>query len=119
MLSFKQFFSEENGGLDIPVVSLEENVKDKIDLINDQLDQRLNECVVNPYIGWVNASKTLSEHGITLPKVMMKDVMEGVEVVALNEDYYFYYEYGFVNEGYQTFASIVNETDLEKLLEEE
>ena len=32
---------------------------------------------------------------------------------------YFYYEYEFVNEGYQTFASIVNETELEELLEEE
>lgn len=119
MLSFKSFISEENGGLDIPVVSLEENVKDKIDLINEQLDQCLTECVVNPYIGWINASKTLSEHGIILPKVLMQDVMEGIEVVSLNEDYYFYYEYEFVNEGYQTFASIVNEMELEELLEEE
>lgn len=119
MLSFKQFFSEENGGLDIPVVSLEENVLDKIDLINEQLDQCLVECVVNPYIGWLNAAKTLSEHGISLPKVVMKDIMEGVEIVALDENHYFYYEYNFVKEGYQIFASVVNENELEKLLEEE
>jgi len=119
MLSFRHFISQDNGGLDIPVVSLEENIQDKIDLINEQLDECLMEGVVNPYIGWVNASKTLSEHGIVLPKVLMRDIMEGVELVSLNEEYYFYYEYQFVNESYQTFASIVNETELEELLEEE
>lgn len=119
MLSFRQFFSEENGDLDIPVVSLEESIQDKIDTINEQLDLCLFECVVNPYVGWINAAKTLSEHGICLPKVIMKDITEGVEIIALDENFYFYYEYNFVNEGYQTFASIVNETELEKLLEEE
>lgn len=119
MLSFRHFISQDSGDLNIPVVSLEENVLDKIDLINEQLDQCLLECVVNPYIGWVNASKTLAEHGISLPKVIMQDVMEGVEIVALDENHYFYYEYNFVKEGYQIFASVVNENELEKLLEEE
>lgn len=118
MLSFRQFFSEENRDLDIPVISLAENTLDKIDSINEQLDHCLMECVVNPYIGWVNASKTLYEHGIVLPKVILKDIMEGVEIVALDENHYFYYEYNFVKEGYQTFASVVNETELEKLLED-
>lgn len=119
MLSFRHFISQDNGGFNIPVVSLEENIKDKIDLINEQLDQCLTECVVNPYIGWVNASKTLSEHGIILPKVLLQDVMEGIEVIPLDENYYFYYEYDFINEGYQTFASIVNEMELEELIKEE
>jgi hypothetical protein len=88
------------------------------------LDGRLTECLVNPYIGWVNSSKILAPYGIHLPKVVFEDIYEGVEVVKLNlnesnEEHYFYYEYNFVNEGYQTFASIVNETELEKLLEEE
>ena len=93
MLSFRQFISPDNGGLDIPVVSLEENIQEKIDLINDELDHCLLENFINPYVGWVNASKTLSQHGITLPKVIMQDVMEGIELVSLNEDYYFYYDF--------------------------
>jgi hypothetical protein len=50
--------------------------------------------------------------------------LEGVEVVALNineseEEHYFYYEYNFVKEGYTSFASIVNESELDELLAEE
>lgn len=119
MLSFRQFFSEENGDLDIPVVSLTEEILASRHSINEQLDQCLNECVVNPYIGWLNAAKTLSEHNIVLPKVLFKDITEGIEIAALDENYYFYYEYSFVNEGYQTFASIVNESELEELLAED
>ena len=50
-------------------------------------------------------------------------IQEGEEVVALNleeskENYYFYYNYNFTKEGYESFATIANETELEELLKE-
>jgi len=121
MLGFKQFVIGD--GNNRKVVSISNSFTESIDEINNELDSCLTECLVNPYIGWVNASKILTPYGIHLPKAIFEDLHEGVEVIALNinelvEEHYFYYEYNFVNEGYQTFASIVNETELEKLLEE-
>jgi hypothetical protein len=124
MLRFGHFISQNNGGLDIPVVFIDESFEDKIDTINEELDGTLSECLVNPYIGWVNASKILAPYNILLPKVLFKDIHEGEEVVALNlkeseTEYYFYYNYNFIKEGYETFAVILTETELEELLEEE
>ena len=124
MLRFGHFISQNNGGLDIPVVSVEESFEDKIDTINEELDGPLSECLVNPYIGWVNAAKILAPYNILLPKILFKDINEGEEIVALNlkesdTEYYFYYNYNFINEGYETFAAILTETELEEFLEEE
>jgi hypothetical protein len=124
MLSFKHFLSQDNGDVTIPVVSITESLSFDIDNINDQLDGCLTENLSNPYIGWVNSSRILEQYGIKLPKVLFRDILEGVEVVALNineseEEHYFYYEYNFVKEGYHSFASIVNESELDELLAEE
>lgn len=124
MLNFRHFLSQDNGGLDIPVVSISESLSNQIDEINDKLDNTLTECFMNPYIGWVNASKVLAPYGILLPRTLFRDIQEGVEVVALNlnesdEEHYFYYEYNFVKEGYNSFASIVNQTELDELLAED
>lgn len=124
MLSFRYFLSEDNGDVTIPVVSISESLSFNIDNVNEQLDGILTENLSNPYIGWVNSSKILEQYGIKLPKVLFRDILEGVEVVALNineseEEHYFYYEYSFVKEGYTSFASIVNESELDELLAEE
>lgn len=130
MLSFRHFLSEETGDATIPVVSITEGLSFDIDSINEQLDGILTENLSNPYIGWVNSSRILEQYGIKLPKVLFRDILEGVEVVSLNkvvalnineseEEHYFYYEYNFVKEGYHSFASIVNESELEELLAEE
>lgn len=122
MLSFKQFVTED--GDNLPVVSISNSFTESIDEINDKLDNSLTECFMNPYIGWVNASKILAPYGVLLPRILFRDIQEGVEVVALNlnesdEEHYFYYEYNFVKEGYNSFASIVNQTELDELLAEE
>jgi len=124
MLSFRHFLSEETGDVTIPVVSITESLSFDVDSINDQLDGCLTESLANPYIGWLNSARILEQYGIKLPKVLFKDILEGEEVVALNmneseEEHYFYYEYNFVKEGYHSFASIVNESELEELLAEE
>jgi hypothetical protein len=124
MLSFRHFLSQDNGDVTIPVVSLTEGLSFDIDEINEQLDSCLTESLANPYIGWLNSARILEQYGIKLPKVLFKDILEGEEVVALNmneseEEHYFYYEYNFVKEGYHSFASIVNESELEELLAEE
>jgi len=124
MLSFRHFLSEETGDVTIPVVSITESLSFDVDSINDQLDGCLTESLANPYIGWLNSARILEQYGIKLPKVLFKDILEGEEVVALNmneseEEHYFYYEYNFVKEGYHSFASIVNQSELEELLAEE
>jgi hypothetical protein len=124
MLSFRHFLSEETGDVTIPVVSITESLSFDVDSINDQLDGCLTESLANPYIGWLNSARILEQYGIKLPKVLFKDILEGEEVVALNmneseEEHYFYYVYNFVKEGYHSFASIVNQSELEELLAEE
>ena len=124
MLSFRHFISQDNGDVTIPVVSITEGLSFDIDEINEQLDGCLTESLVNPYIGWLNSARILEQYGIKLPKVLFKDILEGEEVVALNmneseEEHYFYYEYNFVKEGYHSFASLVNKSELEELLAEE
>lgn len=123
MLSFRHFLSQDNGDLNIPVVSISESVSINVDELNDAFDFQLNENLNNPYTGWLWSSKILESVGIELPKVLFTDSQEGVEVVELNineSHYYFYYEYN-LNESkqYETFASIVTESELEELLEEE
>lgn len=123
MLSFRHFLSQDNGDLNIPVVSISESVSINVDELNDAFDFQLNENLNNPYTGWLWSAKILESVGIELPKVLFTDSQEGVEVVELNineSHYYFYYEYN-LNESkqYETFASIVTESELEELLEEE
>jgi hypothetical protein len=123
MLSFRHFLSEDNGDVKIPVVSISESLSFDIDSINEQLDGILTENLSNPYIGWVNSSRILEQYGIKLPRIIFRDIQEGEEVVALNleeskENYYFYYNYNFTKEGYESFATIANETELEELLKE-
>jgi hypothetical protein len=121
MLSFNQFISEEIEN-NIKIVSISEEVIDKIDEINDILDNSLTESLVNPYIGWVNSSKILSGYGIDLPKVSFRDIQEGEEVVALSineSEYYFYYGYLMNEDGsYESFATITDEKGLDDLLED-
>jgi len=122
MLKFGEFIREHSGE-NISVVSTSDSFIDSIDSINEQLDLCLTECWLNPYLGWVNASKIMAPYGIQLPRIIFRDIQEGEEVVALNleeskENYYFYYNYNFTKEGYESFATIANETELEELLKE-
>jgi hypothetical protein len=121
MFGFRHFISEEIGN-DLKVVSISEEVNDTYEQINELLDICLSESSVNPYTGWIQATKTLTTFGINLPKVVFSDLEEGVEVIALtfNEsEYYFYYEYA-LNESnqYETFATITDENGLDELLKE-
>ena len=122
MLKFGEFIRERSGE-NISVVSTSDLFVDSIDSINEQLDLCLTVCWLNPYLGWVNASKIMAPYGIQLPRIIFRDIQEGEEVVALNleeskENYYFYYNYNFTKEGYESFATIANETELEELLKE-
>jgi len=121
MIGFRHFISEDIGD-NLNVVSISEDINDTYEQINELLDICLSESSVNPYTGWIQASKTLTAFGIDLPKVVFSGVQEGVEVIPLtfNEsEYYFYYEY-VLNESnqYETFATITDENGLNDLLKE-
>jgi hypothetical protein len=119
MLKFSEFI-KENGGRNIPIVFISSDVN--FDEINEELDECTNESVSNPYVGWLNITNTLLEHGIELPKVLFEDIQETEEVIILNfneSEYYFYYNHMLNEEShYESFAIITDEAGLDELLKE-
>jgi hypothetical protein len=116
MLKFKEYV--ENGD-DLTVISVSSL---EVDKINEELNFSLSESSVNPYHNWRNCQMTLSKFGIDLPKVVFEDMAEGEEVVILeceSSDYYFYYSFWLNEDAYESFATVTDESGLEKLLKEE
>jgi hypothetical protein len=122
MFTFREFILKESAD-DLTVVPVSEEVVSSFEEINQLLDNVLTENTLNPYIGWINASKVMSNYGIQLPRSIFKDLQEGEEIVALSineSEYYFYYEYQMNEHGsYQSFATITDEQGLEELIKEE
>lgn len=143
-MRFKEFISEQ-GGYNVPVVPIS---KDTVDItkpqtrgeINLNLAAELSRQFINPYAPWMAIGKVLSMYGINLPKVILADVEEGEEIVALDQfggawgakpdgtqtppnerdlpDYYLYFNYGIGEEGfYEAFAVVVDENALNDILE--
>lgn len=119
MLKFGEFVKED-GGYNITTVSLSNSIN--LDEINEELEISLENHLTNPYVGWLNITNILSEHGIKLPKVLFEESQETEEVIILNfneSEYYFYYNHRLNEEGYyESFAIITDEKGLNELLEE-
>lgn len=145
MLSFRRYVSECGDGPDMPVISIS---KEKIDFseeetrneINDNLYQALDPNFLNPYIAWNRTSKLLALYGIALPRVIFDDILDGEEVVAINQfgtkhgvdtdgvttnpddevDYYFYFSYGMVEDGhYECYAVVTDDAGLDELVSDD
>jgi len=87
MKSFKEYLGE---GCDVVVVSIEKNNADFNMLatrmeINQNLALVLSPKFFNPYMGWIKVSKVLAMYGITLPRVIFKDLLDGEEIVVLQQ----------------------------------
>lgn len=145
MLRFKEFVlieEDEDGeyGLAVAPISKETtSLSDTqtIDEINSNLNGGLDFPWLNPYGGWMRASKLLSMYGITLPKVIFKDMLDGEEIVPITQfgekvgaglcgmvnmvpednQFFFYYSYGINEDGmYDCFATVVDEEGLNSFL---
>ena len=117
MLNFQQFV--ESNGDDLTVISVSSL---EIQKINEELNCSLNESSVNPYYDWLNSQRVLSHFDINLPNVVFEDLDEGEEIVILeceSSDYYFYYSFWLNEDAYESFATVTDESGLEKLLKEE
>jgi len=74
----------------VQVVDIEKNNADFNMLatrmeINQNLALVLAPKFFNPYMGWLKVAKVLSMYGIVLPRVIFKDLLDGEEVVVLQQ----------------------------------
>ena len=144
MIRFCEFLNE--GGYHVPVVSIS---KDKVDLSNDKTRDEINRNLSavlsrewsSPYCALQKVSKLLSFYGITLPKILLDDDIEGEVIVVINQfgekigatlsgtintlnnpdhtdELYLVYEYGLSDEGFiEAFATVVTEQELNVMLD--
>ena len=144
MISFKDYIKECGDGMDIPSIKISKeqidcSKEETRDEINDNLYRGLDPHFLNPYIGWVRASKLLSLYGIALPRVIFQDLEDGEEVVAINQfgdvvgattngvnmepentEYYFYFSYGRTEDGhYECYAEITDSDGLDELVSDD
>lgn len=145
MIRFKEFVSieeNEDGEDGLAVAPISKDTTDlsnieTIDEINSNLSSGLDFPWLNPYGGWMRASKLLSMYGISLPKVIFKDMVDGEEIVPISQfgekvgaglcgrvdmipedsEHFFYYSYGINENGmYDCFATVVDEEGLNSFL---
>ena len=144
MLSFKKYIIE---GGPAPVVSVDVT---KFDMknpgtileINRNLSAVLAQDFVNPYAGYVKASKVLVNYGVTLPRNVIMDKHEGEELIVIHQfggvhgakvdgtitppgthdeesEHYFFFTYEIDEHGfYKCSAVIMNEDELHELMDE-
>lgn len=143
MFGFRDFLNE--GGYHVPVVSIS---KDKVDLSKDKTRDEVNRNLsaslsrewINPYSGLLVVSKILSMYGVTLPKIILDDDVEGEIIIVIsqfgekiganldgtidtfaqpdNDELYLVYEYGLSEKGFiEAFATVVTEEELDAMLD--
>jgi len=141
MLSFNQFIKE----CSVPVVTV---IKNKVDINDPETLSELNRNLVaatagtfvSPYTIWLRIFKVMSLYGITLPKVIFANSLEGEEILALTqfayasgaelngmvspphadqgEKYFLYFHYEIANDGnFESIAMVVDEDGLNDILE--
>lgn len=142
MLKFKQYLNE---GGPSPVVDVDNTVVDlrkmatKLE-INRNLAAVLSHDFVNPYAGYVKASKILRIYGMSLPRTIFLDKKNGEEVFLLRpfggvhgakldgtvtapgteesgNEHYLYFMYGLDDTGfYKCSAVLTDEGTLDSIL---
>lgn len=145
MTSFKDYLKECGDGMEIPSIRISKeqidcSKEETRDEINDNLYRGLEPHLLNPYIGWVRASKVLAYYSIALPRIVFKDFEDGEEVVAISQfgdvvgerpdgsidmnpqddEYYFYFSYGRTEDGhYDCYAVITDSDGLDELVSDD
>jgi hypothetical protein len=145
MLAFRRYVSEGGDGLAMPVISISKETIDlsqeeTCDEINDNLYAALEPHFLNPYVAWIRASKLLALYGVSLPRVIFDDIMDGEEVVAISQfgekhgvdtdgtstnsndekEYYFYFSYGIAEDGhYECYAVVTDDAGLDEIVSDE